>query len=46
MSNRRETFIVEVRDNGTGIPVETQPKLLSSHINHSSPGTVMKEEQD
>ena len=35
-----ETFIVEVIDKGTGIPVDIQPKLLSSHINHSCPGTI------
>ena len=34
-----ETFIVEVVDNGTGIPFENQPKLLSSHINQSIQGT-------
>lgn len=35
-----ETLVVEVVDNGTGIPLEIQPKLLSSHINQSIPGTM------
>jgi len=34
-----DMYIVEVMDNGTGIPFDAQPKLLSSHINQSRPGT-------
>jgi signal transduction histidine kinase len=33
------TYIVEVKDNGVGVPAEAKPKLLSSQINNSSPGT-------
>jgi signal transduction histidine kinase len=34
-----DTVTVSVIDEGTGIPTEIGSKLLSSHINHSRPGT-------